>query len=137
MLTKLQIGFCVAAGVGIVIFAAGMFSNINVSHVPGWLAPVAWGSFVLVVGSCVGVVATMILDREKEPGDDEEEEAELPPETPPPDESTPDITTDGSVPELTTEETSEPMAPDLGTIEFAEPGSEEAIEFSTLPTDEE
>ncbi len=127
MLTKLQIGFCVAAGVGIVIFTAGIFSNINVARMPVWLAPVIWGSFILVIGSCIGVVATMVLDREREPGDDDDEEAELLPDDP---------LSDEPMPELTTQETAVPATIEPSSMEFAEPGSEEMVEFSTLPDDE-
>lgn len=133
MLTKLQIAFCVVAGLGIVVFGAGMVSNINVAKVPGWLGLVAWGSVGLVLASCAGVVVTIALDRERPPADEEEEEeSELLPvdePLPPGDETVPDLTTTEQ-----TEIATEPAVP--GEMEFTEPASEETIEFSTLPTDE-
>jgi len=91
VLTKLQIGFCILAGVGIVVFFVGMITNVNVATVPGWLGPVAWGSFSLMVASCLGVVVTLVMDRDKpakpadESGPDEEEPPQPqdePPESP-------------------------------------------------------
>jgi hypothetical protein len=88
VLTKLQIGFCILAGVGIVVFFVAMITNVNVATVPGWLGPVAWVSFGLMVVSCLGVVVTLVLDRDKpaRPADEagpDEEEPEQPQEEPP------------------------------------------------------
>lgn len=179
MLTKLQIAFCVLAGLGIVVFGAGMFSNVNVAKVPGWLAPLAWGSFGLVLASCAGVVVTLALDREKEPGseeDEEEEEEHAELEEPAGEEATIGSVADakdlgvvhseehseehveehgeehGAVhseehceeplaehPDasgLTTVEDTEFQESEAEPMQFAEPGSEETIEFSSLPSDD-
>jgi hypothetical protein len=154
VLTKLQIIFCVLAGLGIVVFGVGMISNVNVAKVPGWLAPVAWGSFGLIAASCVGVVVTLALDREKEPDLDEDEAELLPIDEPgseEPGSDEPRAEEDEVAPGLTTvadtetiAETdietveSEPaeVAPEPAQIEFAEPGNDETIEFSNLPLDE-
>jgi len=147
VLTKLQIAFCVVAGLGVSVFGIGMIAaekqqaqpqNVNAAKVPGWLAPVAWGSFGLIVASCAGVVVTLALDREKEPGidgEDEDEEELLPvdeassaePET------VPDLTTV----EDTSSETTEAVHSVPAEMEFTEPGTEETIEFSTLPTEDD
>jgi hypothetical protein len=129
VLTKLQIAFSVLAGLGISVFGIAMYSNANVAQVPGWLAPVAWGSFGLICASCVGVVVTLALDHEKEPGSDDEEAELLPVDEPLPD-------GEEIVPDLTTVENAEMESDEPAQMEFAEPGSEETVEFSTLPPDE-
>src|ERR1700676_4696622 len=88
VLTKLQIGFCILAGVGIVVFFVALITNVNVATVPGGLGPVAWGSFGLMVASCLGAVVTLVLDRDRpaQPADEsgpDEEEPEQPQEEPP------------------------------------------------------
>ena len=139
MLTKLQIAFCVLAGLGITVFGVGMIAaekqqaqppNASAAHVPGWLAPVAWGSFGVITLSCLGVIVTLALDREKEPGSDDEEESELLPVDEPEPEGE-ELTSD-----LTTVETTETESTEPAPMEFVEPGSEETVEFSTLPSDE-
>lgn len=142
MLTKLQIAFCVLAGLGIAVFGVGMIAaekqqaqpqNASAAKVPGWLAPVAWGSFGLIGVSCLGVIVTLALDREKEEGaDDEEEEEELLPVDEPQPEG------DEAVPDLTTVEDAAPTVEheEPGPMEFAEPGADETVEFSTLPPEE-
>ncbi len=88
MLTKLQVGFCIAIFVGLAVFAAAIFTNKDVATMPGWLGPAAWGSFGLMVVGCLGVVVTIALDRERpakskdEPDSDDEEPAVEPPEAP-------------------------------------------------------
>ena len=91
VLTKLQIAFCVLAGLGMTVFGVGMIAaekqqakppNASAAHVPGWLAPVAWGSFGVISLSCLGVIVTLALDREKEPGSDDEESELLPVDEP-------------------------------------------------------
>jgi hypothetical protein len=129
VLTKLQIAFCVLAGLGIIVFGVAMGSNVNVARVPGWLAPVAWGSFGLISVSCIGVVVTLALDREKEPGSDDEESELLPIDEPLPE-------GDETEPDLTTVETTEMESTEPAPMEFVEPGNEETVEFSTLPSDE-
>ena len=153
MLTKLQIAFCVVAGLGIIVFGVGMVSNVNVAKVPTWLAPVAWGSFGAIMASCVGVVATLALDRDKPPASEEEEEAEEEEsELLPVEESTdetvgetvgePGADVDETASDLVTVETTEtapsaePQAFDEEPMEFVEPGSAETIDFSTLSEDE-
>jgi len=129
VLTKLQIALGVLAGLAIVVFFAAMWSNRDVAKVPGWLAPVAWGSFGVVMASCVGVMVTLALDREK-PDEPEEEESELLPvdESPPEGEKPPA--------EEPTAEHAETDMLETEPMEVTEPGSEETVEFTTLPSDE-
>ena len=138
MLTKLQIAFSVLAGLGVTVFGVGMIAaekqqaqpqSANVAQLPGWLAPVAWGSFALIAASCVGVVVTLALDREKEPGSDDEESELLPVDEPLPE-------AEETTPDLTTVETTETESTEPAQMEFVEPGNEETVEFSTLPSDE-
>jgi hypothetical protein len=132
VLTKLQIAFSVLAGLGITVFGIAMGSNVNVAQVPGWLAPVAWGSFGLIAASCVGVVVTLALDHEKEPKSDDDDEAELLPVDEPQtegDDISPDLTTsEDATAENAEKESAEPSQPEL-----AEHGSEETVEFSSFP----
>jgi hypothetical protein len=129
VLTKLQIVFCVLAGLGIIVFGIAMFSNVNVAHLPSWLAPVAWGSVGLMAVSCAGVVATLALDRDKPAGDDDREEELLPVEGPVPE-------TEETTPDLATAEQTEMESIESIPTDFSELGNEETIEFSTLPSDE-
>jgi hypothetical protein len=97
VLTKIQIGLCILTGVGLVIFIAGILMNRDVTTVPGWLGPAAWGSFGLMVACCLGVVVTIALDRERpakskdEPGADGDEAEAKPPEGPLAEENVPDF----------------------------------------------
>jgi hypothetical protein len=65
VLTKLQVLFSILAGIGIVVFCVAMVSNVNVPTVPDWLSLVAWGSFGVMVGSCLFVVIALALEFRK------------------------------------------------------------------------
>jgi hypothetical protein len=80
VLSKIQIGLCILAGVGIVIFVAGVMTNMQVKQfgpVSGLLGLLAWGSIGLVFASCVGVVVaqTLELREPKAPKEPKEEKA--------------------------------------------------------------
>jgi hypothetical protein len=65
VLSKLQVALCILAGVGIVVFIAGVMTNIQVKQfgpVSGLLGLLAWGSVGLVFASCIGVVAAQVLE---------------------------------------------------------------------------
>jgi hypothetical protein len=147
VLTKLQIAFCVLTGLGLIVFAAGMYAAekqgenrvANAGKLPGWLAPVALGSIGLSLASCVGVLTTLALDREKPPEPEEDEEAELLPVDEPLPQGTEPEAEDLAPDDLTTvggAETATFEAAAMEFTEFTEPGDAETIEFSTLPQDE-
>jgi hypothetical protein len=141
MITKLQIAFGFVAGLALLLFFAGMVSNVNVARVPSWLSPLALGSLGLVVAACVGVGVTLVLDRERPPGSDEDEEDEEGEKA----EAASDEVSETSKKAKSAEEdellpTESPDLADLGQtevdaaeapLEFTEPGGEETIDFST------
>ena len=136
MFAKVQIALGVVAGLALVLFGAGMFANSNVAHMPAWLGPLAWGTLGLVILSCIGVLVTLVLDREKPPGSEEDDEDTEASETPSAAKSSDDEdlmpTETPDLAELGQTEIDASEAP----MEFTEPGSEETVEFSTLPPDE-
>jgi hypothetical protein len=139
MLTKLQIAFGVAAGLAILVFGAGMVSNVNVARVPGWLAPLAWGTFGLVVVSCIGVATTLVLDREKESPSDEEKAEKSPADEQSPGQQPAEESE--VAPQPTDLEQIEADAVDAaafepGTLDVVEPAGDETVEFTSLPLDE-
>jgi hypothetical protein len=137
MLTKLQIAFGVIAGLALVLFGAGMFASSNVLHVPAWLGPLAWGTLGLVIVSCIGVLVTLVLDRDRPPGSDKKdkdvEASEITPEL---EASADDDLMPTGAPDLAEIGQTEFDASEAVPMEFTEPGSEETIEFSTLPPEE-
>ncbi len=65
MLSKIQIALCIVAGAGIVVFIAGVATNIQVKQfgpVSGLNGLLAWGSVELVFASCIGVVVAQALE---------------------------------------------------------------------------
>jgi hypothetical protein len=65
MLSKIQIALCILAGVGIVVFIAGVATNMQVKQfgpVSGLVGLLGWGSVGLVFASCIGVVVAQSLE---------------------------------------------------------------------------
>ena len=65
MLSKIQVALCIVAGAGIVVFMAGVATNMQVKQfgpVSGLLGLLAWGSAGLVFASCIGVVVAQTLE---------------------------------------------------------------------------
>jgi hypothetical protein len=65
VLSKIQIALCIVAGAGIVVFIAGVATNMQVkqfSPVSGLNGLLAWGSVGLVFASCIGVVVAQALE---------------------------------------------------------------------------
>jgi hypothetical protein len=140
MITQLQIAFGFVAGLALLLFFAGMVSNVNVARVPSWLSPLALGSLGLVVAACVGVGVTLALDRERPPGSEEEEEEEGEKAKAASDEVGETSKKAKSAEEDELLPTESPDLVDLGPtgidtaeapLEFTEPGGEETIDFST------
>jgi hypothetical protein len=65
VLSKLQVALGILAGVGIVVFIAGVITNIQVKQfgpVSGLNGLLAWVSVGLVFASCIGVVVAQVLE---------------------------------------------------------------------------
>ncbi len=121
MLSKIQVALCIVAGAGIVVFMAGVATNMQVKQfgpVSGLLGLLAWGSAGLVFASCIGVVVAQTLElREPKAAKERKKEKE-------------------AEPVAETEAPSEEVAPAVATAEelVAEtPSTGEANAFEAIP----
>jgi hypothetical protein len=87
MYTKLQMILGVVTGVALAIFFIAMIAAskvmaapANPAAVPGWVGIIGWGTFGVMVLSCIAVMVTLVLDERRLNRPQHEDEPEKPEE---------------------------------------------------------